>query len=159
MLNITAEMDRINRHLMANGYKLTTQREIILRVLLENEMDHLSAEGVFMLVKQKYSEIGLATVYRTLELLAELHVVEKMNFGDGVARYDLRGDINEHMHHHLICDECGSLKEIKEDWLFEIEQRIEREFGFKVTDHRLDFTGTYKSCNKGECKRTRKAVS
>ncbi|MBD2867725.1 ferric iron uptake transcriptional regulator [Paenibacillus arenilitoris] len=159
MLSITAEMDRINRHMMANGYKLTTQREIILRVLLENEKDHLSAEGVFMLVKQKYSDIGLATVYRTLELLADLNIVEKMNFGDGVARYDLRGDEHEHMHHHLICEECGSLQEIKEDWLFELEQRLEREYGFKVTDHRLDFTGTYKDCSKGECKREGKAVS
>ncbi|WP_054028327.1 Fur family transcriptional regulator [Bacillus sp. FJAT-28004] len=159
MLNITAETDRINRHLMANGYKLTTQREIILRVLLENDMDHLSAEGVFMLVKRKNSEIGLATVYRTLELLAELHVVEKMNFGDGVARYDLRGEDHEHMHHHLICEKCGSLTEIKEDWLLELEQRIEREYGFIVTDHRLDFTGNYQSCSKGECKRTNKAVS
>lgn len=159
MLNITAEMDRINRHMMANGYKLTTQREIILRVLLENERDHLSAEGVFMLVKQKYSEIGLATVYRTLELLAELHIVEKMNFGDGVARYDLRGEDHEHMHHHLICDVCGSLQEIKEDWLGELEERLEREYGFKVSDHRLDFTGTYNSCSKGECKKECKAVS
>lgn len=158
-MSITAEMDRINRHLMANGFKLTTQREIILRVLLENEKDHLSAEGVFMLVKQKYSEIGLATVYRTLELLAELNIVEKMNFGDGVARYDLRGDEQEHMHHHLICEECGSLMEIKEDWLLELEERLEREYGFKVTDHRLDFIGRYKDCSKGDCKRERKAVS
>ncbi len=158
-MNIKAEMDRINRHLMASGYKLTSQREIILRVLLENEQDHLSAEGIFMLVKEKYAEIGLATVYRTLELLSDLMIVEKMNFGDGVARYDLRSEDQEHMHHHLICDECGSLKEIKEDWLLELEQRVEREFGFKVTDHRLDFTGTYKNCSKDLCKRQRKAVS
>ncbi|WP_424767161.1 Fur family transcriptional regulator [Paenibacillus sp. sgz302251] len=159
-MSITAEMDRINRHMMASGYKLTTQRGIILRVLLENEQDHLSAEGVFMLVKMKFSEIGLATVYRTLELLADLNIVQKMNFGDGVARYDLRGEDHEHMHHHLICDECGSLHEIKEDWLFELEQRLEREYGFTVTDHRLDFTGTYKQCSSGgACKRECKAVS
>ncbi|MNZ91608.1 Ferric uptake regulation protein [compost metagenome] len=159
MANITAEMERINRHLMANGYKLTNQREIILRILLENEEDHLSAEGVYMLVKQQYSVIGLATVYRTLELLVELNIVEKMNFGDGVARYDLRDDKHEHMHHHLICENCGALKEIKEDWLLELEQRLEREYGFIVTDHRLDFTGTYKHCNKAACKRSGKAVS
>lgn len=159
MMNITSEVDKINRQLTANGYKLTTQREIILRVLLENEKDHLSAEDVFMLVKAKYPEIGLATVYRTLELLAELHIVAKMNFGDGVARFDLRDEEHEHMHHHLICHSCGSLKEIKDDWLLEIEERIEREYGFKVLDHRLDFTGNYKSCANGECKRGNKAVS
>jgi Fur family ferric uptake transcriptional regulator len=57
---------------------------------------------VFMLVKAKFPDIGLATVYRTLELLSELHIVEKMNFGDGVARFDLRDDDLEHMHHQLI---------------------------------------------------------
>lgn len=144
---------------MENGYKLTSQREIILRVLLEHEQDHLSAEDVYMLVKVKFPEIGLATVYRTLELLAELQIVEKMNFGDGVARFDLRGEDHEHMHHHLICELCGALAEIKEDWLTSLEERLEKEYGFQVLDHRLDFTGVYKECRDGECKRDGKAVS
>ncbi|MCU6710890.1 transcriptional repressor [Paenibacillus sp. J5C_2022] len=153
MLNVSAEIDKIKRSLMENGYKLTTQREIIVRVLLENERDHLSAEDVYMLVKEKFPEIGLATVYRTLELLADLQIVAKMNFGDGVARFDLRGHDHEHMHHHLICQHCGALDEIKEDWLTELEERVEREYGFKVLDHRLDFIGTYKECSNEECKR------
>ncbi|XEC97597.1 Fur family transcriptional regulator [Paenibacillus tarimensis] len=144
---------------MNKGYKLTAQREATVLVLLENEQDHLSAEDVFMLVRQKFPEIGLATVYRTLELLAELNIVEKMNFGDGVARFDLRSEEQAHMHHHLICTVCGKLKEIKEDWLLELEQRVEREYGFKVTDHRLDFMGVYHACNGEECKRECKAVS
>jgi Fe2+/Zn2+ uptake regulation proteins len=157
-MNVPAEIDKIKRSLMENGYKLTTQREIIVRVLLENEQDHLSAEDVYMLVKEKFPEIGLATVYRSLELLSELQIVAKMNFGDGVARFDLRGHDHEHMHHHLICQQCGALEEIKEDWLTELEERLEREYGFKVLDHRLDFMGNYKACEGGECKRDRKAV-
>ncbi|MEK3881952.1 transcriptional repressor [Paenibacillus sp. PL2-23] len=158
-MNVSTEIDKIKRSLMENGYKLTTQREIIVRVLLENEKDHLSAEDVYMLVKEKFPEIGLATVYRTLELLAELQIVAKMNFGDGVARFDLRGEDHEHMHHHLICQKCGALEEIKEDWLTELEERLEKEFGFRVLDHRLDFIGNYKECDNGVCKRTGKAVS
>ncbi|REK75697.1 Fur family transcriptional regulator [Paenibacillus paeoniae] len=158
-MNVSAEIDKIKRSLMENSYKLTTQREIIVRVLLENEQEHLSAEDVYMLVKEKFPEIGLATVYRTLELLAELQIVAKMNFGDGVARFDLRGEDHEHMHHHLICQKCGALEEIKEDWLTDLEERLEREYGFKVLDHRLDFTGNYKECESGECKRDSKAVS
>ena len=121
----------------------------------------MSAEDVFMLVRKKFPEIGLATVYRTLELLAELHIVQKMNFGDGVARFDLRMEGHEHMHHHLICKVCGALEEIEDDWLQELEQRIAREYGFQVTDHRLDFRGVYQTCknNSKPCKRTGKAVS
>jgi len=158
MQQVEAEIEKINRQMAAKGYKLTVQRAVTLRVLLENEQDHLSAEEVFMLVKAKYPEIGLATVYRTLELLTELHIVEKMNFGDGVARFDLRSEDHEHMHHHLICHTCGALKEIKDDWLLELEERLLREYGFRVTDHRLDFTGHFKACNSTECKRQRKAV-
>jgi Fur family ferric uptake transcriptional regulator len=153
------QIDKINRQITVKGYKLTPQREITLRILLENENDHLSAEEVFMLVKAKFPEIGLATVYRTLELLSELHIVEKMNFGDGVARFDLRDDSHEHMHHHLICNGCGRVKEIKDDWLLEIENRIKNEFGFTVLDHRLDFSGSFNNCNKKECKRKSAAVS
>ncbi|MEK8127315.1 Fur family transcriptional regulator [Paenibacillus filicis] len=160
MMSIVDEIDKIKQQLMLKGFKLTPQREVTLRVLLENEQDHLSAEDVFMLVRERFPEIGLATVYRTLELLAELHVVEKMNFGDGVARFDLRSEDHEHMHHHLVCHVCGALKEIKDDWLLELEERLQHEYGFKVTDHRLDFIGTYDSCSRGDCKRKdSKAVS
>src|SRR5690606_8193127 len=151
-MNIQAEIEKIKHSLMESGYKLTTQREIIVRVLLENEEDHLSAEDVYMLVKEKFPEIGLATVYRTLELLAELQIVAKMNFGDGVARFDLRGQDHEHMHHHLICHTCGALEEIKDDWLLEQDQRLEVEFGFKVYDHRLDCIGNFSSCPNKNCK-------
>lgn len=143
-----ARIGKIKQQLQSQGYKLTPQREASVRVLLENEEDHLSAEDVFMLVKEKTPEIGLATVYRTLELLSELHIVEKMNFGDGVARYDLRGDTNKHHHHHLICVNCGAMQEIQEDWLGSLEERLEKEFYFMVIDHRLDFQGVCKRCRQ-----------
>ncbi|HEX7056081.1 MAG TPA: Fur family transcriptional regulator [Bacilli bacterium] len=141
-----ARIEKIKHQLQAQSYKLTPQREATVRVLLENEKDHLSAEDVFMLVKDKFPEIGLATVYRTLELLSELHVLEKMNFGDGVARYDLRYDNSHHHHHHLICVQCGSVQEIMDDWLIEIEKRAETEYFFQVLDHRLDFQGICQNC-------------
>jgi Fur family ferric uptake transcriptional regulator len=141
-----ARIEKIKQQLQGQGYKLTPQREATVRVLLENEEDHLSAEDVFMLVKDKAPEIGLATVYRTLELLSELHVVEKMNFGDGVARYDLRNDSSHHHHHHLICVQCGAVDEIMEDWLIPQEEKLEKEYRFKVLDHRLDFQGICRRC-------------
>ncbi|WP_462420774.1 ferric iron uptake transcriptional regulator [Salinicoccus sp. Marseille-QA3877] len=127
-------------------YKLTPQREVTLRVLLENESDHLSAEDVFMKVKDKYPEIGLATVYRTLELLNELKILDKINFGDGVSRYDLRKEGAEHFHHHLVCINCGSVEEIEEDLLGEVEKKVENDFQFKITDHRLTFHGICRTC-------------
>ena len=83
-----SRIDRIKKQLHGASYKLTPQREATVLVLLEHEEDHLSAEDVFLLVKEKAPEIGLATVYRTLELLTDLKIVDKINFGDGVSRFD-----------------------------------------------------------------------
>lgn len=141
-------IERIKKQLHAQSYKLTPQREATVRVLLENETDHLSAEDVYLLVKEKAPEIGLATVYRTLELLTELKVVDKINFGDGVSRYDLRKEGADHFHHHLVCLECGAVEEIEEDLLDDVEKVVEKEFQFLVKDHRLTFHGICRQCQQ-----------
>lgn len=139
-------IDSIKKQLHSKSYKLTPQREATVRVLLEHEEDHLSAEDVYLLVKDKAPEIGLATVYRTLELLTELKIVDKINFGDGVSRYDLRKEGADHFHHHLVCIECGSVNEIQEDLLGDVERIVERDWHFKIKDHRLTFHGICKRC-------------
>lgn len=139
-------IERIKKQLHSSSYKLTPQREATVRVLLEHEDDHLSAEDVYMLVKEKYPEIGLATVYRTLELLTELKVVDKINFGDGVSRYDLRQEGAAHFHHHLVCIECGSVDEIQEDLLEDVEKIVEDRWNFEIKDHRLTFHGICYRC-------------
>lgn len=143
-------IERIKKQLHSSSYKLTPQREATVRVLLEHEEDHLSAEDVYLLVKEKSPEIGLATVYRTLELLTELKIVDKINFGDGVSRYDLRQEGAAHFHHHLVCIECGSVAEIQEDLLEDVETIVERDWHFKIKDHRLTFHGICRKCQQKE---------
>lgn len=143
-------IERIKEALHDARYKLTPQREVTVRVLLENESSHLSAEDVFMKVKDKYPEIGLATVYRTLELLNELNVLDKVNFGDGVSRYDLRKEGAQHFHHHLICIHCGSVEEVEEDLLTDVEKIVTRDFDFEIIDHRLTFHGVCRNCKGKE---------
>ncbi|BAC13805.1 Fur family transcriptional regulator [Oceanobacillus iheyensis] len=141
-------IDQIKKQLHSHSYKLTPQREATVRVLLEREEDHLSAEDVYLLVKEKSPEIGLATVYRTLELLSELKIVDKINFGDGVSRYDLRKEGAKHFHHHLVCIECGSVEEIENDLLEDVERIVQTDWGFEVKDHRLTFHGICKQCQE-----------
>ncbi|MCL6616386.1 MAG: transcriptional repressor [Anoxybacillus ayderensis] len=138
--------ESICQKLNEKEYKLTPQRQIILRAFLENGEGHLSAEDVYLLVKEKAPEIGLATVYRTLELLTELKIVDKINFGDGVSRYDLRKEGAAHFHHHLVCIECGAVDEIQEDLLEDVEAIVERDWNFKIKDHRLTFHGICYRC-------------
>ena len=68
-MNTMATLNKIKKLLHDSGFKLTPQREATLLVLLENEKDHLSAEEIYFFVKRKNPDIGLATVYRTLEIL------------------------------------------------------------------------------------------
>ncbi|NCU18298.1 ferric iron uptake transcriptional regulator [Pallidibacillus pasinlerensis] len=145
-------LEKIKKQLHSSSYKLTPQREATVRVLLEHEEDHLSAEDVYLLVKEKAPEIGLATVYRTLELLTELKVVDKINFGDGVSRYDLRKEGATHFHHHLVCIECGSVEEIQEDLLEDVEKIVEERWHFIIKDHRLTFHGVCRNCQKKQNK-------
>lgn len=139
-------LEKIKKQLHSSSYKLTPQREATVRVLLEHASDHLSAEDVYLLVKEKYPEIGLATVYRTLDLLTELKIVDRVNFGDGVFRYDLRVEGSRHFHHHLVCIDCGSVEEIQEDLLEDVEMIVEKRWHFQITDHRLTFHGICKHC-------------
>lgn len=141
-------LKKIKEQLHDSGFKLTPQRESTLMALLENEKEHLSAEEIYMLVKSKSPDIGLATVYRTLEILTDLKVVNKISFNDGLARYDLRKEGAKHFHHHLLCLECGNIEEIEEDLLGDVEKIIEKQYGFLVKDHRLTFHGICSACQK-----------
>ncbi len=128
-MNTTAALKKTKKQLHESGFKLTPQREATLLVLLENEKDHLSAEEIFFLC-EKNSEIGLATVYRTLEILTDLKIVDKVSFNDGVARYDLRKEGAKHFHHHLLCLECGNIEEVEEDLLGSVEEIVEQKVPF-----------------------------
>ncbi len=145
----------IRNLLHQSGFKLTPQREATVLVLLENEKDHLSAEEIYMLVKKKSPEIGLATVYRTLEMLTELKVVDKVSFNDGLSRYDVRKEGAKHFHHHLLCLECGSIEEVEDDLLGDVELIVEKKYHFLVKDHRLTFHGI---CSKCQLKKKEQAV-
>ncbi|MSS42837.1 transcriptional repressor [Anaerosalibacter bizertensis] len=139
-------VDSIKERLKEEGYKLTTQRRAILDAIIENSGSHLSPEEIYEVVKLKYPEIGLATVYRTLQLFEQLDIVCKLNFDDGCNRYELNSDSNDHHHHHLICLNCGKVIEVKLDLLENLEYEIEREGKFKIVDHNVKFFGYCIEC-------------
>jgi Fur family ferric uptake transcriptional regulator len=138
--------EAICKLLAEKEYKVTPQRKIILKTFLNNGGSHLSAEDVYGIVKIQHPEIGLATVYRTLDLLAELGVLQKMNFGDGRSRYEFSETGECHHHHHLICLRCGHVTEFEDDLLESLETMISKRGDFKIVDHQLKFYGYCKKC-------------
>ncbi|WP_125981146.1 ferric iron uptake transcriptional regulator [Loigolactobacillus iwatensis] len=140
---------KIKQQLREAGFKLTPQREATVVSLLENEAGHLSAEEIYLRVKQTTPDIGLATVYRTLDILSELRIVNKVSFTDGLVRYDLRREgAQQHFHHHLLCVQCGKIEEIHEDLLADVEQVVASRYHFQVTDHKLTFQGLCADCQR-----------
>lgn len=141
-------IENIKKKLHAAGYKLTPQREATIKILINHEDEHLCADDVYMLLKEVAPDIGIATVYRTLELFSETKIVNKVNFGDGVARYDLRGDEEGHSHSHIVCNTCGKVEEIQEDFLESVEEFISKTYQFNVLDHSLMFQGVCRNCKE-----------
>lgn len=145
-------MDNLKEKLQERQYKMTPQRQTVLQIFTQHPEDHLSAEDVHSLLKNQSTEIGLATVYRSLELLSELELLQKIDFGDGRARYELNdNDVKRHQHHHLICTKCGAVEEFADDLLEPLEHDIAQKSNFKILDHQVKFYGYCQECQeKGE---------
>lgn len=143
--------EKFKEMLKEKGLKVTNQRLLVLEVLADQRDRHMTAEDIYELVKEDYPEIGLATIYRTLQLLLEMQLVDRINLDDGCVRYEI-GEFcdgeNKHHHHHLICRTCGKVLPFKDDLLDELEAHIEEAMGFHVLDHELKFYGQCKECRE-----------
>lgn len=138
------------------GYRMTVGREAILEVLT-NTKGHLSVEEIYLKVYEKYPSIGLTSVYRTLDLLVNMGVVLKFDFGDGRARYEIidKDDKSSH-HHHLICTRCKRIIDYTDfideeiELLKKTEKGLSDKYKFDIKNHVLQFYGICSECNKEE---------
>lgn len=139
----------LKKKLKEKGLKVTHQRLLVLSVLEQNNGKHMTAEDIYELVSEECPEIGLATIYRTLQLLRDMELVDRINLDDGCVRYEIghliMGDA-QHNHHHLICRKCNKVIPFTDDLLDELEHHIEKVTGFHVLDHELKFYGLCKEC-------------
>ena len=134
------------------GYRFTIPRRAILDVL-GSTSKHLSAEDIYVAVHKDYPNVGLTTVYRTLELLVQMGVVFKSDFGDGRARYELsEGPKGEHHHHHLVCTSCGRAIDYTDfideevELLRRTEKGLSKKYNFDITNHLIQFYGVCDKC-------------
>lgn len=119
----------IKKQLKLAGYKMTPQREATVAILVSNRDHHLTAEKIFMLTKQLSSDIGLATVYRTIELLTNIKVLKKSSFDqDGIVRYELI----QSQGIQLVCKNCGRVIEVDQKFMGEFAKMIAQNYQFSV---------------------------
>jgi len=128
---------RLEALCLEKGLKMTGQRRVISQVLSEAE-DHLDVEEVHRRAVHLDPRISIATVYRTMRLLEDADVVEKVDFGDGRARYEEKR--GQH-HDHLIDTRTGQVIEFTNPELEAMKERIARELGYRIVGHRLEIYG------------------
>ena len=115
---------------------MTSQRQVIVVVIGDAE-DHPDVDELHKRVTAIDDKISIATVYRTVKLLEEAGVIERLEFGDGRARYEEAG---EH-HEHLVDVETGEVIEFYHAELEALKEQIAREMGYELVDHRLELFG------------------
>ncbi|MBU0278784.1 MULTISPECIES: Fur family transcriptional regulator [unclassified Gemella] len=138
----------IIKTLQESTYKLTPQREVIVKVLVENSKEHLSAEELYFILKEVNPDIGLATVYRTLDIFYDLNILEKITFGNGIAKYHLRQKVTPGMHHHLICTCCHGVQTVQNPIFNKLIAYVDKEYGFATQDNTIAIYGTCSKCRE-----------
>jgi Fur family ferric uptake transcriptional regulator len=134
----------IRRLFREKGIVFTTQREQVLRAVL-SAGKHIDAEELHRRLAASRRRVGLATVYRTLQLLRHHGLVAESQFGERRHRYEQA----EGGHHdHLVCLGCGQLLEFEEPVIEQLQERAARRHGFTVLSHRLELYGYCRACAK-----------
>lgn len=133
--------------LAAAGYRRGGARNAVVE-LLERESCALTAQQIDDRLRAEGRSVGRASVYRILEMLTELRLVQRIDVGQGVARYERHLPDGEH-HHHLVCDSCGEIAPFSDPTLEQAIERVSRAVSFAVDDHDVVLHGSCSSC-RGE---------
>ena len=129
------------------NHRNTQQRQVILEEL-RNLHSHPTAAALYALVRDRLPKISLGTVYRNLEMLHRLGIIEKLEFGGGEARYD--GTVENH--YHIRCVNCGRIDDVSTPPLDLPGGDGNDLGGYKILGHRFEYLGLCPDCQAGEPK-------
>ena len=121
----------------AKGLRMTDQRRVLARVIGQAE-DHPDVEEIYARASREDPRISLATVYRTVKLFEEAGILDKLEFGDGRARYE---DAERDHHDHLIDVNSGQVIEFVDPEIEALQERIAARLGYRLIGHRLELLG------------------
>jgi len=131
--------------LRSKGYKATPQRIAICRIAL-NSREHPSAQQVYDTVKRTHPTVSLATVYKTLEVLRDLDLLQELSFPKGQTRFDTY--MTPHI--NLICLKCCRITDLDDVTVKEITRKVATATKFKPNGQRIDVYGRCQTCSDGE---------
>ncbi len=130
-------VSRIEQLCIERNMKMTGQRRVIARVL-SDAADHPDVEELYRRSVKVDSKISIATVYRTVRLFEEAGLLDRLDFGDGRARYEPSSD--DH-HDHLIDVKSGKVIEFQEEYVEELQRTVAKKLGYELVGHRMELYG------------------
>lgn len=142
----TSWRDHALATLAAAGHRRGGARNAVVE-LLEQQRCALSAQEIDDRLRAQGRGVGRASVYRILELLSELRLVQRIDVGQGVARYERHQPDGDH-HHHLVCNLCGRIAPFEDPTLEQAIERVSRRLSFAVDDHEVVLHGACGDCRE-----------
>ena len=124
------------------GYRLTDARRAVTALIASRE-GHFTAADLVAEARARRLGIGRATIFRTLDVLAELHAVERLDLPNGEHAYVVCEPTH---HHHVVCSSCGRTTDIDDSGLRTVVRDIARRTGYRIDDHRLELFGLCADC-------------
>jgi Fur family transcriptional regulator, ferric uptake regulator len=133
--------DRILDGLRAGGGRVTAARRALVDALLEAD-GHVTADDLAGIVQARNPDVHRSTIYRTLDALEHLGVVDHVHLGHGRAVYHLT-DVS---HQHLVCEECGAVVEVPDRLFDDLSVRLRRGYGFTIRPNHFAVLGRCRAC-------------
>ena len=136
-------LDELVGQLRVRGVRVTSARRALLAALVDAENHHLDAQDLSAAVQRAVPDVHLSTIYRSLDSLEELGLVDHVHFGHGRAIYHLADE----PHQHLLCDVCGAVVEVPDDVFAELTSTVQRAYGFTIRPHHFAVIGRCRACS------------
>jgi Fur family transcriptional regulator, ferric uptake regulator len=127
------------------GLKKTKERDVIFREL-ENRKDHFNAEKLYVSLQRKKAGVSRPTIYRTLKLLETLHFIEKLDIKKNCFYYEPISQKKDHG--HLICEQCGKIKDFSNDGLVTLKFEVCKDKDFKLDSISVQVFGLCRDCQR-----------
>ena len=133
------------RALNIAGMRVTHQRALIMEIIRQGR-GHLDADEIYRRAREKESHLSLSTVYRTLQMLKKLGLVEELHFDEEHHHYEVKPSVE---HHHLVCLGCGRVIEFHYPLSRYLRKKVPEAKGFDITETEVRMTGYCAKCRRG----------